>query len=50
MPWRTGGSEGDGDDKKAEVTIMDKDYREKIRDEVRNEMVPRRMHIKKIKW
>ena len=33
VPWRTDGSEGDGDDLKAEVTIMDKDYREKIRDE-----------------
>ena len=45
--WRTEGSEGDGDVLKIEVTIMDKDYREKIRDEARNEVVPRRMYIKK---
>ena len=32
VPWRTDTSEGDGDDLKTDVTIMDKDYREKIRD------------------
>ena len=47
MPWRTDGSEGDGDDLKTDVTIMDKDYREKIRDEPKGEVVPRRMYIKK---
>ena len=47
VPWRTDGGEGDGDDLKTEVTIMDKDYREKIRDEAKGEVVPRRMYIKK---
>ena len=45
---RSDGSEADGDDLKTEVTIMDKDYREKIRDEASGEVVPRRMYIKKI--
>ena len=31
--WRTDGSEGDDDDLKTEVTILGKDYREKICDE-----------------
>ena len=47
VPWRTYSSEGDGEDLKTEVTIMGKDYREKIREEARNEVVPRRMYIKK---
>ena len=47
MPWRTDGSEGNGDDLKTEVAIMDKDNREKIRDEASGEVVPRRMYIKK---
>ena len=29
------------------MTIMDKGYREKIRDEAKGEVVPRRMYIKK---
>ena len=40
------GSEVDGDDLKTEVPITDKDYREKIRDEVSGEVVPRRMYTK----
>ena len=40
-PWRTDGSEGDGDDLKTRVTIMDKDNREKIRDEASGEVVVR---------
>ena len=47
VPWRTDGSEGDGDDLNTDVTIMDKDYREKIRDEAKGVVVPRRMYIKK---
>ena len=47
VPWRTDGSEGDGDDLKTGVTMMDKDCREKTSDEARNEVVPRRMCIKK---
>ena len=43
----TDGREGDGDDLMIEVTIMDKDHREKIRNEARNDVVPRRMYIKK---
>ena len=35
VPWRMDGSEGDGNDLDTEVPITDKDYREKIRDEVR---------------
>ena len=43
VPWRTDDSEGDGDDMKTDVTTMDKGYREKIRDEAKGEVVPRRM-------
>ena len=46
-PWGTDGCEGDGDDLKIEGTIMDKDYREKIGDEAKGEVVPRRMYIRK---
>ena len=46
MPWRTDGSEGDGEDLKNEVTTMDRDYRERIRDEASDEVVPRRVYIK----
>ena len=46
VPWMTDGSEGDGDDLKTEVPIMDKDYNWKIRDEASGEVVPRRMYIK----
>ena len=46
VPWRMDGSEGDGDDLNTEVPITDKDYREKIRDEVSGEVVPRRMYTK----
>ena len=45
MAWKTDGSEGDGDGLKTEVTIMD--YKEKIRDEAKDEVVPRSMYIKK---
>ena len=38
---------GDGEDLKAEVTIMDKDYRERIQREEQHEAVPRRMYITK---
>ena len=37
---------GDGEDLKAEVTIMDKDYRERIQKD-EHEAVPRRMYISK---
>ena len=37
----------DGEDLKLEVTIMDKDYRERIREEAGRETVPRRMFIRK---
>ena len=42
MPWRTDSSEGDGEDLKTEVTIIHKDYREKIREEASGEVVLRR--------
>ena len=39
--------DGDVEDLKADVTIMDKDYRERIRNEEQHEAVPRRMYISK---
>ena len=45
VPWKT--DNGDGEDLKTEVTIMDKDYKEKISEEASGEVVPRRMYIRK---
>jgi hypothetical protein len=45
VPWQMG--EKEGEDLKLEVTIMDKDYKEKMRGEAEGERVPRRMFIKK---
>ena len=45
VPWKmTKDSEGDGEDLGTEVRIMDKDYKERIRDED-YEVVPRKMYI-----
>ena len=44
-PWKM--DKADGEDLKLEVTIMDKDYRERIREEAGRETVPRRMFIRK---
>ena len=44
VPWQIG--EVDGDDLKLEVTVMDKDYRERMREEAADEAVPRRMFIR----
>ena len=47
VPWRMSQEKGgDGEDLKAEVTIMDKDYRERIQKD-EHEAVPRRMYIAK---
>ena len=45
VPWQMG--DVDGEDLKLEVTIMDKDYRERMREEATEEAVPRRMFIRK---
>ena len=45
VPWKM--DKADGEDLKLEVTIMDKDYRERIREEAGRETVPRRMFIRK---
>ena len=39
--------EVDGEDLKLKVTVMDKDYRERVREEAAEEVVPRRMFIRK---
>ena len=47
VPWKmTKESEGDGEELKNEVTIMDKDYRERTREE-EHEAVPRKVYISK---
>ena len=47
VPWKmTKESEGDGEELKNEVTIMDKDYRERAREE-EHEAVPRKVYISK---
>ena len=45
VPWQM--EEVDGEDLKLEVTVMDKDYRERVREEAAEETVPRRMFIRK---
>ena len=45
VPWQM--EEVDGEDLKLEVTVMDKDYRERVRERAAEEAVPRRMFIRK---
>ena len=45
VPWQMG--DVHGEDLKLEVTIMDKDYRERMREEATEEAVPRIMSIRK---
>jgi hypothetical protein len=45
VPWQMG--EQEGEDLKMEITIMDKDYKEKMAGETEAERVPRRMFIRK---
>ena len=48
VPWKMDQEKGgDGEELKAEVTIMDKDYRERIQREEQHEAVPRIMYITK---
>ena len=45
VPWKmTEAKAGDGEELKTEVTIMDKDYRERVRDS-EGEAVPRKVYI-----
>ena len=39
--------EVDGEDLKLKVTVMDKDYRERVREEAAEEVLPKRMFIRK---
>ena len=43
--WQMG--DVDGEDLKLEVTIMDKDYRKRMREDATEEAVPRKMFIRK---
>ena len=47
VPWRVDGGEGDGEDLKTEVTVMDEHYKERVREGATGEAIPRRMYIKK---
>ena len=44
VPWKIG---EEGEDLSTEVTIMDKDYKEKVKEEAREQGVPRRVYIKR---
>ena len=44
LPWST---DGDGEDMKTEVVVMDKDYKERLREQVKEEVAPRRVFITK---
>ena len=45
VPWKM--EEVDWEDLKLEVTVMDKDHRERVREGAAEEEVPRRMFIRK---
>ena len=45
VPWQM--EEVDGEDVKLEVTVMEKDYHERVSEEAAEEAVPRRMFIRK---
>ena len=45
VPWQM--EEVDGEDLKLDVTVMDKDYRERVHEEAAEEAAPRRMFIRK---